>query len=212
MISLPNPPIMTFTMDNEQLSPRSDLATRQERLVGEELLAFIRGNESMNKQEQCNGAGYIKTLKDGSIGCNYTEFYMALLEAKGIDPNHDAFADGAWYDKLSTQDKDLYDMIEERCEEFTKLSGEQCQEFMDDLSDLGITTASQFEDAFCHQASTCHDESHLGDFVEAFHDEMGTELPEYLVIDWQESWYRNYRYDFKTIDFDGDTYFFFAHF
>ena len=103
----------------------SDLATRQERLVGDELLAFIRGNESMTKQQQCWCAGYIKTLKDGSTGGNYIAFYEALIEAKGIDPNRDAFADGAWYDKLSTQDKDLYDMIEERCEEFTKFSGEQ---------------------------------------------------------------------------------------
>ena len=117
-----------------------------------------------------------------------------------------------WYDTLTEQDQELYDMIEDRCPEFEKLDGEPCQWFMDELSGLGITTASQFEDAFCHQVSTCLDESHLGDFVEAFHDEMGTKLPEYLVIDWKASWYRNYRFDFTTIDFDGDTYFFYAHF
>ena len=100
MISLPNPKIMTITMDNQQLSPRSDLATKQERLVGDELLAFIRGNESMTKQEQCNGAGYIKTLKDGSIGCNYTDFFEALLEAKGVD-----------LDASDTDDKD-YDHLD----------------------------------------------------------------------------------------------------
>jgi len=209
MIALPNPPILK-TMTT---AAHSDLATKQERLVGDELLTFIRGNESMTKQQQCTGAGYIKTLKDGSIGCNYTDFYEALIEAKGIDPNRDAFADGAWYDKLSTQDKDLYDMIEERCEEFTKLSGEQCQEFMDELSDHGITTAEHFEEAFFYQLSTCHDESHLADFVEYLVTEInGDELPEYLVIDWQASWYSAYRYDFNTIDFDGDTYFFYAHF
>ena len=35
-----------------------------------------------------------------------------------------------WYNNLTEQDQELYDMIEDRCSEFEKLDAEQCQEFM----------------------------------------------------------------------------------
>ena len=34
------------------------------------------------------------------------------------------------------------------------------------------------------------------------------DLPDYVVIDWQATWDRSLSYDFFTIDFDGETYFF----
>jgi hypothetical protein len=115
----------------------------------------------------------------------------------------------AWYDNLTEQDQELYDMIEDRCPEFTKLNGELCREFMDELSEYGITTAEQFEDAFFTSFSYAHDESHFGEFVEYIVTEINCqELPEFLVIDWQQSWYANYRHDFFTIEFDGEVYFF----
>jgi hypothetical protein len=114
-----------------------------------------------------------------------------------------------WYDNLDEQDQELYDMIEDRCPEFTKLNGELCREFMDELSEYGITTAEQFEDAFFTSFSYAHDESHFGEFVEYIVTEINCqELPEFLVIDWQQSWYSNYRHDFFTIEFDGEVYFF----
>ena len=119
----------------------------------------------------------------------------------------------AWYDNLTEQDQELYDMIEDRCPEFTKLNGGLCREFMDELSEYGITTAEQFEDAFFTSFSYAHDESHLGEFVEYLVTEINCqELPEFLVIDWQQSWYANYRHDFFTIEFDGEVYFFHNHF
>ena len=118
-----------------------------------------------------------------------------------------------WYDNLSNQDQELYDMIEYRCPEFEKLEHGQCQEFMDELSEYGITTAQQFEDAYFMQFSYAHDESHFGEFVEYIVTELNDQvLPEFLVIDWQASWYRNYRHDFFSIEFDGEVYFFSAHF
>lgn len=115
----------------------------------------------------------------------------------------------SWYDSLTEQDQELYDMIEDRCPEFSKLNGRLCREFMDELSEYGVTTAEQFEDAFFTSFSYAHDESHFGEFVEYIVTEiMCQELPEFLVIDWQESWYRNYRHDFFTIEFDGEVYFF----
>tara|TARA_Y100000813_G_C24148406_1_gene345867 strand:+ start:381 stop:758 length:378 start_codon:yes stop_codon:yes gene_type:complete len=118
-----------------------------------------------------------------------------------------------WYDTLTEQDQELYDTIEDRCPEFTKLNGELCREFMDSLSEYGITTAEQFEDAYFSQFSYAHDESHYGEFVEHLVTDVECkELPEYLVIDWQASWYQNYRYDFFDIEFDGEVYFFHNHF
>lgn len=118
-----------------------------------------------------------------------------------------------WYDTLTEQDQELYDMIEELCPEFEKLDGAMCREFMDTLSEYGITTAQQFEDAYFTQFSYAHDESHYGEFVEYIVTEIDCkDLPEFLVIDWQASWYRNYRHDFIDFEFDGEVYFFFANF
>ena len=111
-----------------------------------------------------------------------------------------------WYDSLTDQDRDLYDMIEDKCPEFTKLDATQCQQFMDELSDLGITTAEQFEDAYFYQTDSWHPEA---DFAEYITTELNcVELPEFVVVDWQATWDRNLRYDFSIIEFDGETYFF----
>jgi len=118
-----------------------------------------------------------------------------------------------WFDNLALVDQELYEMIEDRCPEFTKLDHEQCQEFMDALSDYGIYTADDFESAYLTSLSSTYDESHYGEFVEYVVTELNCqELPEYLVIDWQSSWERNYRHDFFDIEFDGEVYFFFANF
>ena len=115
-----------------------------------------------------------------------------------------------WYDNLTDQDRELYDMIEDRCPEFTKLDAEQCQEFMDELSDLGITTASQFEDAYFYQTDAWNAEREFAEYITT---ELNcVELPEYVVIDWQATWNSALCYDFSTIEFDGETYFFHNHF
>ena len=130
-----------------------------------------------------------------------------------------------WYDNLAIVDQELYDMIEDMCPEFTKLDAEKCQEFLDILADYGIKTSDDFESAYCSQISYAHDESHYGEFVEYLVTKVVLsaarsrgklvdckDLPEFLVIDWQQSWYRNYRHDFIDIEFDGEVYFFFANF
>ena len=187
--------------------PHSNVATKQERLAGQELLDFIKGSASATKTEQCLRSGYIR--ESGSPA--FTDWYVAILEARGIDSDTQPETD--WYDSQSEQDQSLYDTIEEMCPEFEKLYGDQCTEFMDQLSDIGITTSEQFMDAYCYQLSSCHDESHFGEFVEYIVTEVNCqELPEFLCIDWMQSWYSNYRHDFSTIEFDGDTYFFHNHF
>ena len=115
-----------------------------------------------------------------------------------------------WYDSLTDQDQELYDKIEDMCPEFTKLDAEQCQEFMDFLSDLGITTAEQFEDAYYYQTDSWHPEAEFAEHITT--EVQCVELPNYVVIDWKATWDRALSYDFSTIEFDGETYFFHNHF
>lgn len=115
-----------------------------------------------------------------------------------------------WYDSLTDQDQELYDKIEDFCPGFTKLDAEECQEFMDKLSDHGITTAEQFEDAYYYQSSSWNAEA---EFAEYITEELQClDIPSYVVVDWQATWDSALCYDFSTIEFDGETYFFHNHF
>ena len=117
-----------------------------------------------------------------------------------------------WYDSLTDEGRELYDAIEETCPEFSKLDAEQCQEFMDQLSEHGITNASQFEDAYFYQTDSWHPERVFAQYYaeEIACLEVGNDAnaSSFLVIDWQATWDRNLCYDFFTIEFDGETYFF----
>ena len=114
-----------------------------------------------------------------------------------------------WYEEvLDDQGRELYDMIEDMCPEFTKLDADQCQEFMDELSDLGITTAEQFQDAYYYQTDSWHPERDFAQYVTEEVNCVDMDSLGYLVIDWQATWDSALRYDFSTIEFDGETYFF----
>ena len=115
-----------------------------------------------------------------------------------------------WYDNLTDQDRELYDLIEETCPEFSKLDAEQCQEFMDELSEHGITTAEQFRDAYYYQTDSWNAEREFAEYVTT--ELRCVDLPEYVVIDWQATWDGYLCYDFSTIEFDGETYFFNSNF
>lgn len=187
------------------LYPHSDVATGRERLAGQELLAFVDSNQSMSRVELCQGAGYYPS---------FTDFYVAILDARNANGDYqEPQQSGAdWYDSLTDQDRELYDMIEETCPEFEKLDAEECQQFMDELSELGITTAQQFQDAYYYQTDSWNAER---DFAQFCAEEIAcldvtndAGMGSFLVIDWQATWDCNLRYDFSTIEFDGETYFF----
>jgi hypothetical protein len=111
-----------------------------------------------------------------------------------------------WYDSLTEQDAELYDAIEDMCPEFTKLDAEQCQEFMDELSEYGITTAEQFSDAYYGQYDSWNSVARFAEYITT--EIQCIDLPDYVVIDWKATWDCNLRHDFFTIEFDGETYFF----
>ena len=53
-------------------------------LTGADLLAKVKELGDATKAELVRAAGYLSTKKDGTERLNYTAFYEALLEAKGM--------------------------------------------------------------------------------------------------------------------------------
>ncbi|MEA5414321.1 AbrB family transcriptional regulator [Synechococcus sp. BA-132 BA5] len=53
-------------------------------LTGSELLTKVKEQGDASKSELVRAAGYVSTKKDGSERLNFTAFYEALLEAKGV--------------------------------------------------------------------------------------------------------------------------------
>jgi hypothetical protein len=53
-------------------------------LTGIELLAKVKELGDVSKSDLVRSAGYVSTKKDGSERLNFTAFYEALLEAKGM--------------------------------------------------------------------------------------------------------------------------------
>ena len=53
-------------------------------LTGAELLAKVKDLGDASKSDIVRACGYVSTKKDGSERLNFTAFYEALLEAKGV--------------------------------------------------------------------------------------------------------------------------------
>jgi hypothetical protein len=173
------------------------------KLSGKALLMYFDGASNLSYTERCTTAGYMKTLEDGTQGCDFTALFEAILDARReLKQRHSS----DWYESLTVQDAELYDAIEDVCPEFTKFDAEQCQEFMDELSEHGITTAEQFNDAYYWQADSWRAEIEFAEFITT--EVNCCDIPNYVVVDWQATWDCNLCYDFFTIEFDGVTYFF----
>ena len=54
-------------------------------LTGADLLAKVKELGDASKSELVRASGYLSTKQDGSERLNYTAFYEALLEAKGMN-------------------------------------------------------------------------------------------------------------------------------
>ena len=53
-------------------------------LTGSDLLAKFKEVEGLSVEEQCRACGYVSTKRNGEPRLNYTAYYKALLEAKGM--------------------------------------------------------------------------------------------------------------------------------
>lgn len=194
--------------------PHSDVVTRQERLAGDDLLNYVKATSELTHKQRCLGAGYIQATKyeDGTDKPAFTDFFEAIIDAKNAAHVPDKTMSGAdWFDSLTEEQQELYDAIEDMCPEFTKLDAEQCQEFMDELDDLGITTSDQFECAYMYQTDAHNAEA---EFAQHYVEDICTNqfadagMLSMIVIDYQATWDCNLKYDMNTIEFDGETYFF----
>ena len=52
-------------------------------LSGNQLISTIKSLPDMNEKELVKTCGYSHTQKNGTEKLNFTDFYVALLEAKG---------------------------------------------------------------------------------------------------------------------------------
>jgi hypothetical protein len=70
-------------------------------LTGTDLLAKVKELGDASKSDLVRAAGYVSTKKDGSERLNFTAFYEALLEAKGVGFGGDSSGTGRPGRKLS---------------------------------------------------------------------------------------------------------------
>ena len=54
-------------------------------LTGADLLAKVKELGDVSKSDMAKACGYVSTKKDGGERINFTSFYEALLNAKGVD-------------------------------------------------------------------------------------------------------------------------------
>jgi hypothetical protein len=138
----------------------------------------------------------------------YTNYYTELLNAKGVIPTTNTDTMEQEYDDMSTDEKDLYDKITDMLGE--KWTHEETVEFMEELYDIGIYTASEFEDAYMytHDSYSSYAEKEFSEYWCI--DVMDAQIPEIVLsaIDWQDVWDHNLRYDFCYIETANGTFFF----
>ena len=179
-------------------------------LKGDSLVAFV--NEKMplinrgelTRTDMIKDAGY---LNDNGTAA-YTMFYTELLNARGVVPTTNTDTMEEEYDDMSEDEKDLYDKITDMLGE--KWTHEETVEFMEELDEIGLANASDFEDAYewTHDSYSSYAEK---EFAEYFCIEvMGAEIPECVLsaVDWQDVWDHNLRYDFSSIETANGTFFF----
>ena len=70
-------------------------------LTGSDLLAKVKELGDVSKSELVRECGYVSEKKDGGDRLNFTAFYEALLEAKGVNLSSGAAAIGKGGRKLS---------------------------------------------------------------------------------------------------------------
>ena len=179
-------------------------------LTGDSLVAYVndymplieRGEKT--RTDMILDAGYVYD----SGKAMYTQFYTELLNAKGIQPVTNTDAADVEYEDLSSKEQELYDAITNMLGD--KWTHEETIEFMDELDQIGINSASEFEDAYeyTHDSWDAFAEK---EFAEYFCVEvMNAQIPDivYAAVDWQDVWDHNLRYDFNSIETNNGTIFF----
>ena len=128
-----------------------------------------------------------------------------MIESPYSPKEQDDF--GVWYDGKSEDMQELIDSISDRTHHIIEES--EYDEFISELEDEGITSATEFEDRFGAEFVF---ESELLDWVESLIQDCGylNDVPAFISshIDYQAVWQCELRYDYSTIEFNGKTYLF----
>lgn len=179
-------------------------------LKGDSLLDFVNdkiqlvNRGELTRTDMIKDAGYV--YDNGKA--MYVDFYTELLNARGVVPTTNVDAVEQEYDDMSEDEKDLYDKITEMLGE--KWTHEETVEFMDELDDIGITSASVFEDAYeyTHDSYSSYAEKEFAEYwcIEV----LDAQIPECVLsaVDWQDVWDHDLRYDFASIETVNGTFFF----
>lgn len=135
----------------------------------------------------------------------YVDYYTELLNAQGIVPTTNTDVIGADYESLDSDTQALYDKVDAQFGE--KWDHEMVMEFIELLDENGIETPEDFEDAFAYVSDEYRAEE---DFARQLVEDLGETIPPFIEnhIDWQSVWDHELRYDYFTIEFDRETYFF----
>ena len=186
------------------------MTTTTVRLTGQSLIDFV--NEKMQlvnrgeitRTDMIKDAGYITDSGSGA----YYDFYTELLKAKEVlDPNYvsERDAEEAEYEAMTGTEQEMYDHI---VEFNNKWDHEEVTGFMKELNDIGIETPEQFDDSYEYTSESYKPEEELAEYFVT--EVLETSYPSIIegCIDWQRVWDSGLRYDYNTIEFDGDTYFF----
>ena len=175
-----------------------------------EYMELINRGES-TRTDMIKDAGYV--YDNGKA--MYVDFYTELLNARGVVPTTDTDVADKEYENMSTDEKDLYDKITDMLGEKSRLAGspwthEETIEFMEELDDIGINTASEFEDYYEweHDSYSSYAEKEFAEYwcIEV----LDAQIPECVLsaVDWQDVWDHNLRYDFSSIETVNGTFFF----
>jgi hypothetical protein len=181
------------------------------RITGDSLIQFVNAKmELVNRGEitrtdMIKDAGYLND--NGSVA--YTDFYTELLKAKEVlDPNYVSKRDAedAEYDAMSGVEQEMYDAVHEKLGE--KWDHEEITDFMKELDDIGIETPEQLFFSYEYTTDSYKPEEEFAEYFVI--DVMDARIPDIVegCIDWQTVWNSALRYDYNTIEFGGDTYFF----
>ena len=114
----------------------------------------------------------------------------------------------SWYDAKSDDEQQLIDEISDRT--YYIIDEDEYDDFIDELNGLGITNSVTFQDAFNGEWEGVGEKIYA-EFAEQFVDDMGYSVePEFIrnCVDYELVWYSYLRYDFNTVEFKGNTYFF----
>lgn len=157
----------------------------------------------MTRTDMIMDAGYV--YDNGKA--RYTDYYTELLNTQGIKPVSTRDVADQEYDSLSTEAQELYDAITDLLGE--TWTHEETIEFMEELDDIGITTASDFEDSYeyTHDGYASMAEKEFSEYwcIEV----MNAQIPDIVLaaVDWQDVWDHNLRYDFNAIETVNGTFF-----